>query len=109
MAVALAITPASGSITAKSTVCRIDVTGGATNTVTGYDTSKYPSEPAVVYYILANAPAGTDDGKSYLFSVAADGTHTFNNYTFPIAGSYTLRLRDNADDSDKATLAVTVN
>ena len=109
MTVVLAVTPASGSITAKKTVCRVDVTGAPTNTTTGYDTAKYPSEPAIQYYILVDAPAGTDDGKSYLFTPSSDGKHTFNNYTFPIAGSYTLRLRDASDDLDKATLSVTVS
>jgi hypothetical protein len=109
MVAALAITPASGSITAKSSVCRIDVTGAPVNTATGYSTSVYPQSPAIVYYILIDAPVGTDDGKSYLFSPASDGTHSLMDYTFPVAGSYTLRLRDNADASDKATLAVTVS
>lgn len=106
--VALAITPASGSITAKATVCRINVTAAPVNTVTGFDANKYPQEPAIVYYILVDSPSGTDDGKSYTFTPASDGTHEFNNYTFPAAGTYTLRLRDSADDSDKATLSVTV-
>ena len=105
----LSITPASGSITAKSSVCRIDVIGAPANTITGYDPVKYPSSPAIVYYLLIDSPVGTDDGKSYLFTTADDGTHAVNNYTFPVAGSYTLRLRDNLDDSDKATLSVTVS
>lgn len=109
MVAALAITPASGSITAKTTVCRIDVTGADPNTLTGYDAADYPSSPPIVYYLLIDAPAGTDDGRSYTFTTGADGKHTFNNYTFPAAGSYTVRLRDSADDSDAATLSVTVS
>lgn len=109
MAVALSITPASGSVISKKSICRINVTGAPANTATGYSTSIYPTEPAVVYYLLMDAPAGTDDGKSYLFSPGADGTHIFNNYTFPASGSWTVRLRNNADDSDAATLAVTVS
>ncbi len=108
MVAALSIVPASGSITAKKSVCRINVTGAPVNTGTGYDITKYPSEPALKYYILIDSPSGTDDGKSYVFTPASDGTHEFNNYTFPAAGSYTLRLRNAGDDSDAATLAVTV-
>lgn len=109
MAVALSITPASGSITAKKTVCRVDVTGANVNNTAAYDSGLYPTEPAFVYYLLVDAPVGTDDGKSYLFSVNASGNHTFNNYTFPVAGSYTVRLRNNADHSDVTTLSVTVS
>lgn len=109
MAAAIAITPASGSITAKSTVCRVNITGADANTSTGYDADDYPQKPAIVYYLLFDAPDGTDDGRSYTFTPAADGTHIFNNYTFPAAGSWTVRLRDSADDSDAATLAVTVS
>lgn len=98
----LAITPASGSITAKVSACRIDVTGAEDN--------RTPDNTggAFAYYLLIDSPAGTDDGKSYAFNVSADGTHTFNNYVFPAAGSYTVRLRDAADDSDVTTLSVTV-
>lgn len=109
MVAALAITPASGSITAKSTVCRVDVTGASVNDATAYNSTVYPTEPAFVYYLLFDAPAGTDDGKSYLFSPGADGTHTFNNYIFPVAGSWTVRLRNNATGGDVATLSVTVS
>lgn len=109
MVAALAITPASGSITAKKTVCRIDVTGADANTLTGYNATNYPSSPAVKYYLLIDSPAGTDDGRSYTFTPGSDGKHTFNNYTFPATGSYTVRLRKSADDSDVATLAVTVS
>jgi hypothetical protein len=98
----LTITPASGSITAKLTTCKITVAGAADN--------RAPDDTggAYGYYLLIDSPAGVDDGKSYVFNVSADGGHEFNNYTFPVAGSYTVRLRDVADDSDVATLAVTV-
>lgn len=109
MSAALAITPASGSITAKKTVCRINVTGAALNDATAYDATKYPTEPAVKYYLLIDAPAGTDDKKSQVFSPAPDGKFEFNNFIFDVAGSWTVRLRKAADDSDAATLAVTVS
>lgn len=101
MAASMTITPASGSITAKETVCRINVVDADSNRTSG---------AAFEYYLLLDAPAGTDDGQSYLFNVDSDdGGHIFNNYVFPAAGSWTVRLRDNADDSDVATLAVTVS
>jgi hypothetical protein len=98
----LAIVPASGSITAKSTACRI--------TVSAAEDNRTPDNTggAFAYYLLIDSPAGTDDGKSYAFNVSADGEHVFNNYVFPAAGSYTVRLRDASNDSDVTTLAVTV-
>lgn len=99
----IAITPASGSITAKVSACRIDITGAEDN--------RPPDNTggAFGYYLLIDAPAGVDDGKSYGFNVSSDGKHTFNNYVFPAAGSYTVRLRDAVGDGDIATLAVTVS
>jgi len=108
MAAALTIVPASGSITAASTVCRVEVTGADQNDITGYSTTIYPTSPELRFYLLFDAPAGTDDGRSYEFGVNEDGDHTFNNYIFPNDGSWTVRLRDASDDSDVATLAVTV-
>jgi hypothetical protein len=99
----LTITPASGSIIAKSTVCRIQVAGAADNR------GPHDTGGDFKYYLLIDAPVGTDDGKSYAFNVSADGDHVFNNYVFPAAGSYTVRLRDASNDSDIATLGVTVS
>jgi len=98
----LTITPASGSITAKLTTCKINVSDAEDN--------RAPDNTGGVYgyYLLIDSPAGVDDGKSYVFNVSADGDHEFNNYTFPAAGSYTVRLRDVSNDSDVATLSVTV-
>lgn len=110
MVAAIAITPASGSITHAKTVCRIDVTGASSNDTTAFNSALYPTEPAFVYYLVIDAPAGTDDGRSYTFTPAAGGTHTYNNYTFPSAGSYTIRLKNSASPGpDVATLSVTVS
>lgn len=97
MPVAIGITPASGSITAKRTACRIDVTGADNST---------PS------YLVVDAPTGTDDGRYVNFiasGTGSNGAYTWNNYIFPIAGSYTLRLKKVSDNSDLATTAVTVS
>lgn len=61
------------------------------------------------FYILVDAPVGVDDARSQVFQVSSDGKFTWDDYIFPAAGSYTLRLRDMLDDSDEATASVTVN
>ncbi len=60
------------------------------------------------FYLLVDAPGGVDDARSHVFQPSADGKHTWDGYIFPADGSYTIRLRDMLDDSDIATLAVTV-
>lgn len=115
MVAALAITPASGSITATKTVCRVNVTGADANTLTGYDGTlgyagqpvQYPASPEVRYYLTFEL-ASAIEGKSYVFGVNG-GKHEFNNYIFPTSGSWTVRLNNAADDSSVATLAVTVS
>jgi len=107
MSVAIAITPASGSITAKHTACRVDVTGATVNDTGTYDPVKYPTEALITYY-LSFERAGSDTGRSQRFQVAADGGFIFNSYIFPDAGSWTVHLRKDSDDSSVANLAVTV-
>lgn len=60
------------------------------------------------YYILVDAPVGTDDARSHVFAPSSDGKHTWDDYIFPEDGAYTLRLRDASDNTDVATQAVTV-
>lgn len=105
---ALAIVPASGSITATESVCKVTVTAADTNTLTGYNVNSYPQKPEIRYYIEATA-TGEDALRSYVFNVASDGTHIYNSLIFPAGGSWTVDLRDAADDSQVATLAVTVS
>lgn len=94
----LSITPASGSITARESVCRIDVADAETNRA---DHSEFR------YYLIATK-TGSDSLKSHEFNVNG-GAHQWNNLIFEDAGSWTMRLRDASDDSDVATLAVTVS
>lgn len=61
------------------------------------------------YYLLVDAPGGVDDARSHVFQTSSDGKHTWDDYIFPAAGAYTIRLRDMLDDTDTATLAVTVD
>lgn len=84
---------ASGNVKAKTEVIAINVTGG---------------DPTLNSYILADAPVGTDDLKSHAFAVSSAGLHTWNNVILQAVGAWTLRLRKVSDNSDVATLAVTV-
>ena len=103
---AIACTPAAP--TAKVSACRIDVTGADQNDLTAYDVNLYPTAPELRYY-LAFVLGGADLGQSYVFGVDEDGDHEFNSYIFPDDGSWTIELRDNADDSVVASQAVTVS
>jgi len=102
----LAIVPASGAITATKTVCRVTVAAAPTNDSAAFDPLKYPTEPAIVYYIDFTKSAVVY-GKSYLFTPNG-GAHVFNNYIFPSAGSWTVALKKASDNSTVATLSVTV-
>jgi hypothetical protein len=108
MSVAIAITPASGSIVSKHTACRVDVTGADVNDPTTYDAGRYPTEDLITYY-LSFEKAGADTGRSQLFQVAADGGFTFNSYIFPDAGTWAVHLRKASDDSSSANISVTVS
>jgi hypothetical protein len=111
----LAIQPASGSITATKTVCRVTIAAAPANTFTGYTGAlantptgqvQYPSAPAEAYYIDF-VKGGTVQGRSYRFSPGSGG-HVFNNYIFPSSGSWTLNLIRVRDSGVEATIAVTV-
>lgn len=103
MAAELTITPASGSITSKVDACRINVTGADVINEEGEEKR---------YRIRLTPPAGLEEetvsGYSHLFNVSADGTHEWNGYIFPGEGSWTVRLYDEIEEEDAATLAVTV-
>lgn len=107
MTAALAVTPSS-DVEAGSTVCKVAVSGGVENTLTGYDVEEYPASPEVRYYLTFEL-AGDELGRSYVFGVNADGEHEFNNYVFPEAGSWTVRLSNAADDSSVQSTSVTVS
>ncbi len=108
MAAAVAITPASGSITAAVTACVVDVTGATQNDDTAYDTDNYPASPEIRYYLTFEL-GGDELGRSYTFGVNEDGNHSFMTYIFPEAGSWTVVLRDASDDSSVDDLSVTVS
>lgn len=106
MAAAIAAVPTSG--THLSTVFQVNITGASANTTTGYDATKYPGEPAIVYYAQF-ASTGHPTLKSHLFSTNADGKAEWQDVIIPEAGTYTLTLHDNADGSTIATSSVVVS
>jgi hypothetical protein len=107
MAASVAITPASGSITATVSACRIDIDGAEQNDLTAYDAGAYPTAPERRYYITAEEST-IEYGRSHVFSPNG-GKHEWNGYIFPHAGSWTVHLRNVSDDSSEANLAVTVS
>lgn len=107
MSASVAISPASGSITAVLTVCRVTCAGVSENTLTGYSASIYPSSPEVKCYFKLSA-TGEDDLVGPVFSTNADGVGAWDNVIIPAAGTWTLDLVNTADDSVLATASVTV-
>lgn len=104
----LTLTPTSGNISAKKTVVKVLVENADVNDATTYNATHVPTEDEMRYYLLFDAPAGTDDKKSYVFNVNSDGDHLFNNFIFDAPGTWTVRFRDASDDSDVVTAAVVV-
>lgn len=98
---ALTFTPASGSITAPTTVVRVNVTEA--------DASRPPDGTGGEFrYYIAFVLDGVERGRSYVFGVSSDGKHEFNSYVFPEAGTWTVNLCDVDDNSVEATASVTV-
>lgn len=99
MVASLTARSGSGTVVKAQTAVHIEVAGAVANLSNGTEKR---------YYILVDSPVGVDDARSHVFQVSADGKHVWDDYIFPAAGSYTIKLRDMADDSDAATLGVTV-
>lgn len=93
MAVTITPTPASGSITAKKTVVRFDISGADPNDEAGYDAGAYPTSPEF-RYVLTMEVGSAEEGRSQVFGVTPDGAFQFNNYIFPSAGTWTVQLYD---------------
>jgi hypothetical protein len=106
MSVAVACVPAAPIHITSA--CRVNVTGATQHDAGAYDPAKYPTEPAITYY-LSFEEGGKSYGKSQRFQVAQDGGFEFNSYIFPHAGSWTIHLRKDSDDSSAANVAVTVS
>jgi hypothetical protein len=105
---AITLTPTVASPTAKVSAVGVDVAGASSNDIAAYNASSYPSEAEIRCYI-AFIKGGVELGRSYVFSVSADGKHRFNNYIFPSSGSWTMSLRKASDNTVLATQAITVS
>jgi archaellin len=103
----IAIVPASGSVTAVISACRVTVSDAEDTDITTYDADATPAETAFRYRLVASA-TGEQDLVSPEFTASADGNWIWDNVIFPAAGSWTIDLIDQEDDSVTATLAVTV-
>lgn len=91
-----------GDIRATIDACHIEVADLELNNEDGtqklYRFRMTPADSTVV-----------GSGYSELFAPSAvDGKHQWEGFIFPEAGSITLRVHDEEEDSDVATLAVTV-
>lgn len=111
MSAAVAVTPASGSITALTTAVRVTCTDVPANDdaafVTPTDGFDYPASPAYTYYFKF-AKSGEDSLISPVFTTASDGTAEWNGVIIPEAGTWTLTINDTSDDSVVATANVVV-
>lgn len=96
---AIELTPSVAEPRAAIDAVRIDVAGASNNDTVGYDPGAYPSEPEIRMWI-AFIKDDIEYGRSYVFSPAQDGTHVFDNYIFPSAGSWTMSLRRIAPDPE---------
>lgn len=104
----ITIVPASGSVTAGLSVCRVSVAGAEDTDISTYSTENLPRESDFRYRLVASAD-GEQDLVSPEFTASADGDWVWNSVIFPAAGSWTIDLIDQSDDSTTATLAVTVS
>lgn len=104
---AVAISPASGSITAIKTVCRVTCSAVANNDTSAFSSSIYPTEPQITYYFKL-AATGQPTLKSPVLSTNASQVAAWDNVIFPAAGTWTLTINKTSDDSVTATASVTV-
>ena len=113
MAASIAIVPASGSVIAKVSACRVTVTNAPSNDASSFDDEAVPTMDPITYRLVASCD-DVDNLVSHEFTPSSDtgvdpkGGHVWDNVIFPVDGSWTIDLVDQADDSVAATLAVTV-
>jgi len=104
---AITLTPSVAAPRAKIDAVRVDVAGASANDGAS-DTDNYPVQAELRAY-LAFRLAGVELGRSYVFTVSADGEHQFNDYIFPEAGSWTMRLARASNDAVLKDQAITVS
>lgn len=101
---AIAVIPVSP--VAVTDACRVTVSGADLNSGAS-DPDAYPVQDEQRYY-LAFIKGAVEYGRSYVFAPSPDGDHVFNNYVFPSAGSWSVKLFKASDDSEVVSQAVTV-
>ena len=106
MAAAVTCIPAAPR--AKIDFCRLDVSGADTNDAAAYNAALYPTRAEIRNY-LKFVKGGVEYGRSYVFAVASDGTHSFPNYIFPSSGSWTVTLNRADTNAQLATVSVSVS
>ena len=89
---------ASGSVISKETFLQIKATGLTSVDETAYDANATPTMPELRHYLTAEL-AGQDTLRSPVFAVNHDGEWAWDNVLFPAAGTWTLHIRLDADDS----------
>lgn len=108
----VAITASPTSPRAKKDATKITVSGQPSNSAAGYDPEIYPTEPEIVCYLKAQAPAGSTPALDLVtapFSTNPESeAHQCLPIQFPVAGVWTLKLLKASDDSTLATQAITV-
>jgi hypothetical protein len=103
----ITIVPASGSVIATVSACRITASSADDNDAATFDADAVPSMDPIPYRLVASQ-TGTDSLVSHEFTVSADGDHVWDNVIFPTDGTWDVDLIDQRDDSVETTLAVTV-
>jgi hypothetical protein len=89
-----------GTVVEVLTAAHIELAGVESNEADGTERR---------YYVRAEHGDGDhDDLRSHVFGPSFTGKHTWENVIFPVAGSWTLELRDVSDDSVEATDTLTV-
>jgi hypothetical protein len=84
---------------ATVSVCRLDVAEADANRS---DHSEFR------YYLSFETSGSVELGRSYVFNVSADGTHSFNSYVMPSDTVTKAVLHDAADDSVVVSQNITV-
>lgn len=106
MSVTINVAHGGTDIVHAQTAVHITCTELPKNTATGYDPDNYPASPEVTYYYQAEL-AGQDNLRSQVFAPDG-GSGEWQGLVFPVAGTWALKIRKVADDSQVATTNVTV-
>jgi len=104
MAASITVTPASGSIVAKKTVCTFAIAGTEANDESEFNAAIYPTEPEH-RFVLTMVVGGEEVGRSQVFGTSPVGAFQFNGYIFPSAGSYTVQLYDVTDPANEIAIS----